>query len=89
MAVVFFVNWCAFGFALSVGLLVALSLSMPDALDFQALTGVGPGRAALWVAAVLIWTAPLAAVSVLAGDDFAESSAAAGDAGDDVDERDD
>lgn len=83
MAVVFFVNWCAFGFVLSVGLLVALSLSMPNALDFHALTGVGPGRAALWAAAVLIWTGPLAAVSMLVGDDSAKSGAAE-EAGDDA-----
>ena len=83
MAAVFFVNWCFMALALAVVLLVALSAH--GWVDFQSLTGVAPGRAALYAAAVLIWTLPLAigsfATHLRAGDagesdvDAAESDA--------------
>lgn len=82
VAVVYIVNWCVLGAALVVGLLVALSWH--GWLDFEALTGVGPERAAVWVVVVLIWTGPLAMVSMLAGDDSAKSGVVPGEAGDDV-----
>lgn len=82
MVAVYIVNWCVLGAALVVGLLVALSWH--GWLDFQVLTGVGAGRAAVWVVVVLIWTGPLAMVSMLAGDDSAKSGAVPGEAGDDA-----
>lgn len=59
MAVAFFINRCVMALAIAVGLLIALAAH--GWVDFQSLTGVPLGPAAYHVAAVLIWTIPLAA----------------------------
>lgn len=84
MAVIFFVNWCFMALAIAVALLV--DLSARGWVDFQSLTGVAPGRAALYATALLVWTQPLAiaafATHLWGGDagesdtDAAESDAA-------------
>ena len=75
MAAIYFVNHCIFAGALVVGLLLGLSLH--GVLDFQSLTGVTPYRAAPWLVLVLVWSAPLALISLCLGRGSADGDAEA------------